>query len=130
MLGEWDQCGGDMASSLSIANGWAALDKPYKGACCPGGWQCFRKDHWYWQCRPTDTLDTCAGPRTIAERATCGGVGMCGRDGVCGPSCCAPGNFCLRQNAHTWQCQSLSAFKASVGKPASTSAATTAAKSG
>lgn len=43
MLAEWEQCGGSMASSTSVAYGWAAADKPYNGACCPAGWQCFRK---------------------------------------------------------------------------------------
>lgn len=130
-LGEWEQCGGTQESEAQRFNGWAALDKPYKGACCPAGWQCFRKDHWYWQCRPTDTLDTCSGPRTIPIQGTCGGQNMCSKDGVCGPNCCESGSFCMRQNQFTWQCQSLTAFKASIGpSPAPKTGSSPAPKTG
>lgn len=80
------------------------------------------QDKFYWQCRPTDALDTCNGPRTLAAQSICGGLNMCNKDAICGTTCCSAGNFCLRQNKFTWQCQSLSAFKASTGGANSTAA--------
>jgi hypothetical protein len=90
--------------------GWLAADKPYKGACCPSGWQCMRKDQSFWQCRPTAVLDTCSGARTIATGQLCGGTSLCGKDGVCG-NCCVDGSVCIRQISTTWTCQSLSDFR-------------------
>jgi hypothetical protein len=109
-LPAFGQCGGEGPGLTSKPAG-AAADAPYSNACCPTGFQCSRQTSLLWSCQPSGALDTCAGPKTLALDAPCGGLNLCGKDTACSSTCCAEGGFCKRASSFTWSCAPMSAFK-------------------
>jgi hypothetical protein len=106
------QCGGRAANpALPRA---VPADAPYNKTCCPTGHFCRRQDSSMWRCTPSGVLEACAGNRTLAAGAPCGGVQLCGADVACPGRCCAAGSYCQRSSSYTWACTLVSAFKGGV----------------
>jgi hypothetical protein len=47
----------------------------------------------------------CTGPKVLQPGAVCGGINLCGRDGLCGVQCCQVGSRCMRRSAYMWRCE-------------------------
>jgi hypothetical protein len=106
------QCGGRWAN-LALPRA-AAADAPYSNTCCPTGHFCKRQDSSLWHCVASGVLEACAGNRTLAAGAPCGGVQLCGADAACPGRCCAAGSYCQRSSSYTWTCVLVGTFKGGV----------------
>lgn len=97
VLGLWAQCGGRSSG--------CGLDAPCPGSTCALGLKCVRQGEWYHQCLVDLTLAPPLGCTVLVEHfGQCGGISLCGQDGICPGTCCRTGFQCQKQNSYYHQC--------------------------
>ena len=92
------------------------VDRKWNGACCSTGFQCVRKNAWWYQCdpEPTGGIES-AGLPVIDDYQGCGGLELAGVDGPLTNATCSANFQCTRWDPHYWQCRDVPVFSTSAG---------------
>lgn len=94
----YEQCGGRSSSCQTVGS--------CPGLCCATGLKCLQLNEWYSQCQIDFNLAKPSGCNNVVEHyGACGGLSVCGMDGLCPRKCCRVGFNCVRQNSLYHQCQ-------------------------